>query len=379
MDVVASKRKIVLALAAVVLSAAIGFVLVMGVVFSAEAKMAKDLLQSYTESVAHGISAFFVEARTAASAAATLNSVQNLDWDAAALEFMGFIRTSPYIQRISLVDADGNIYDAFATGAAGNRWQGGRRTADNSDPNAEPANVSGREYFRRLVTDNERGEFIVMTNEVYFPYMLGGKVFATTASIIKEGKAIGIVNVAQTAMELSLLYEDIAIDFLERFGKDGHIYIISYGGELVSRLEYNARHGAYMDELFGSDETVPVSVLGEDAVAAIDAAVRTNKLVISFKINNRSHYVAGIKIADTPFAVCLAVSIQQMLNASRHIAFISTFFFLLTAFIGCFAFFAIVKERPPRPKKKPKPRSFKRPKGFSENLAPPELPPDSRG
>ena len=379
MNISKSNKKIVLALAAVVLAAAVGFTLVMSVVFSVEAKKAQDLVQSYTESVARGISAFFVDAAAIASAATTLNSVQSLNWDEAALEFTGFIRANPLIQRMSLVDTEGNIYDAFAAGPAGNRWQGGRRTADDTDPNAEPISITGRPYFRALVTENTRGEFRVMTNEVYFPYVLGGKTFATTASIIKDGKAIGVVNVAQTAIQLSQLYEDLSIDFVERFGKEGHLYLVSYGGELVSMLEYNGRYGAYMDELFGSDETVPVSVLGEDAVAALDATASTNKLVLSSKINGRAHYVAGVQIMNTPFAVFLAVSRRQMLLASRYIAGISTFFFLLTAFLGCFSFFVIVRDGPIFPKNMFKPRGsggFKRPKGFDEHLAPPVLPPD---
>ena len=382
MNAAKSKKKIALALASMALPALLGFLLIMGVVFSAETKRAQDLIQSYAESVARGISAFFAEATAIASAATTLNSVQSLDWEAAGLELTGFIRAAPYIQRISLIDSNGYIYDAFATGPRGNRWQKGRRTEDDSDPDAEPISITPRPYFRALVTENTDGEFRVMTNEVYFPYVLGGKTFATTASIIKGGKAIGVVNVAQTAIELSQLYEEIAVDFLERFGREGHMYLVSYAGELVSRLEYNGKYDAYMDELFGSNEVVPVSMLGEDAATAIYAAARVDKLVGSFKINGVSHFIAGVRIENTPFAACLAVSKRQMLHAFRYIVIIAALYLLIVALIGCRAFFLLSTGEAAPPKGKGKPRGFrrrgapKRHKGFPDHLDPPVLPLD---
>ena len=361
--------------------AAIGFVLVMGVVFTTESKRTEDLVQSYTESIAHGVSSFFADARAIASAAATLSSVQELDWSRAGLDLTGFVRAAPYVQRITVADSQGYVYDVYATGPAGNRWQGGRRTYDDSNPNALAVSIFERPYFRALVRDNPDGKFIAMTNEVYFPFVIGGKVFANTATIIKDGKAVGTVNVAQTALELSLLYQDISIDFLERFGKEGHIYLVSDGGELVSNLSYNEKYDAYMDELFGSRETIPVSVLGEDAVAAIYEASNTNKLVMSFNVHGREHYIAGVKIPSTPFAVCLAVSKRHMLRASRLIAVIAVLSFFLTALVGGFAFFMVSRDEDSSRKNKGRPArgkrasKFKRPKGFDEHLAPPVLPP----
>ena len=378
MNAVKSKLKVVQALAAMAIPAVISFVVVMGVVFTSEAKRVEDLVQSYTESIAHGISAFFAEARAIASAAATLTSVQDLDWSKAGLDLADFVRVASYVQRITMSDTEGYVYDAYATGPAGNRWQGGRRTWNDNDPNAAPVNISDRPYFRVHVGNNPNGEFFAITSEVYFPYVIGGKVFANTASIIKDGKAIGVVNVAQTAIELSRLYEDISIDFLERFGKEGHIYLVSFDGELVSNLSYNEKYGAYMDELFGSDETVPVSVLGDDAVAAITEAAETDKRVVSFNVHGQQHYIAGIRIPSTPFAVCLAVSRRQMRQASRIIAAIARLTFFLTALVGSLVFFIVLRDvsnggggKPRSPKRAGK---YKRPKGFDEHLAPPELP-----
>ena len=379
MNAVRSKVKFALALASMAIPAVIGFGLVIGVAFSAESKRAQDLVQSYTESIAHGISAFFAGARAIASAAATLDSVQELDWSRAGFDLASLARAAPYIQRITMSDTEGYVYDAYPTGPAGNHWQGGRRTTDNSDPNAEPVNISDRPYFRTHVTENAHGKFFAITSEVYFPYAISGKVFANTASIIKDGKAVGAINVAQTAIELSQLYEDISIDFLERFGKEGHIYLVSFGGELVSNLSYNETYGAYMDELFASDETVPVSVLGEDATAAIYAAAETNKLVVSFNVHGREHYIAGARIPGTPFAACLAVSRRQMLYGSRIIAVIAALTFLLTLLTGGFVFLIAMRDNSQSPKDKPRrarPPKYKPPKGFDARLAPPVLPLD---
>lgn len=61
--------------------------------------------------------------------------MQALDWSEASDEFARLVRINSAINTMSMADTDGYFY---RTDIPGNPYQGGRVTADDSDPNAEP-------------------------------------------------------------------------------------------------------------------------------------------------------------------------------------------------------------------------------------------------
>ena len=311
----------------------VGFLLIVTIGYIGDREKTRDLMEAYTEGIANGVSTFFAGAGAIASAAATIPSVQAFDWEAASSDLAGFARFNPYILGITLADSDGYVYDTYPTGPSGNPWQGGRRTEDNTVPDSPPITVRDLPNFRLLVEENVRGEFFLVMNEPYIPEGLTEKVFVTTAPIIKDGRAVGSVSVAQTTLDVSMVYEDLSMDFLDKFGRKAHIYLVSEGGQLVSYLAYSEKHGAYMDELFGSEETVPVSALGQDTASAIAEAVAHDKRVVAAKMHGITHLFSGVKIAQTPFAVCLAVSRAYMLRTASAIFAASAAFLLLSALV----------------------------------------------
>ncbi len=357
----------------------LGIVLIVSIANTVIWEKTENLMKAYTEGVSNGISSFFIDASAVASAASTLRSVQDLDWDVAGQDFTGFIRSNRFIHRISLVDTDGYLYDAYETGPHGNPWQGGRRTEDNSDPDSEPVTVTEREYFRALVAENVNAEFSVMVNEPFVPSSLTEKAIVTSVPVISGRQVVGAVCVAQTALELSQLYEELTIDFFDKFSNNSHMYLVSYGGQLVSDLEYNAAYGAYMDELFGSAEVVSVHTLGDDTVSAIDAAIRNEGRVVRADMHGERHFIAGVQIEDTPFAVCLAVSRNRMLSSSRIIGIIGIICLVLVALAVGVGFVFLPKVLPYTDEKGAKPHRTNRPDnglGLGEDLVAPILPPN---
>ena len=377
----------------VFLAAAVPIVLDLAIIicfgFASEQKRAEDLMQSYTESVANGVYSFFVDAATVAACASTLRSAQDLDWQVLWTELVGFMRSeriSRYVRRISLIDTDGYAYDAYATGPVGNRWQGGRRTTDNNDPNAEPL-VMTKGSYNVLVKENERGVFSIMTHEPFIPDGLADKALITSAPIIKAGKSIGVIGVTQTTLELSHLYEDLTTDFLDKFGSKAHLFLVSQEGQILSNLDYNKTYGAYMDNLFGRQELIYADKeLGEDAHSAVNKAVQSGGNVIEASFHGMRHLMSGVRIPDTPFAVCLAVSKGQMLYSLRDIIIIRINVFLLTLIAASATFFAILEsrkkqengEKPRRQKPTARPAAPKGSWGADDYLEQPVLPPDGK-
>ena len=311
----------------------LGFLVVVCIGYTGDRTKTFDLMESYAEGIANGISVFFSSAAAVASAATTLPSVQEFDWNAAHLDLAGFARSNSHMLGITLADADGYVYDTYPTGPSGNPWQGGRRTEDNTVPDSPAITIRDMPNFRLLVEENVRGEFFVVVNEPYVPEGLTEKVFVTTAPIIKNGRSIGSVSVAQTTLDISMIYENLSKDFLAKFGRNAHIYLVSEGGQLISSLGYNEKYDAYMDELFGSDETVSIYTLGQDTVSVINEAVIHDRRIVTGKMDGVSYLFSGVKIAQTPFAVCLAVPRAYMFRSAYKIFIASTVFLCLSAAI----------------------------------------------
>ena len=384
-----TKKHIYPVFLAAALPIVLDLILILWFGFSSEQKRAEDLMQSYTESVANGVYSFFVDAAAVAAAASTLHSAQDFDWQVAGDDFTGFMRSERikrFVRRISLVDSNGYVYDAYETGPVGNRWQGGRRTENNSDPNSEPVVVTDRDYFRILVKENKQGAFSILTHEPFVPDGMTEKALITSAPIIKEGKSIGVVSVSQTMLELSHLYEDLTMDFLDKFGSKAHLFLVSQEGQILSNLDYNETYGTYMDKLFGRGETLSVAAeLGENVVSIINEALQDQGCVINGDFHGMRHLVSGARIPDTPFAVCLAVSKSHMLYSLRQLLIIRINVFLLTVVATGAAFYAVSRanntEDAPKPRRKKRVARANAPKGswgLDDYFEQPVLPPDGK-
>ena len=365
----------------------IGLVIIICIVFSAEHKRAEDLIQAYTESIAGGLSTFFLDASITATTAATLHTTQDLNFERAIADFRALVRANQRIYRISMVDADGYVYDVIEAGSSGNPYQGWRRTTDNNDPNAEPTNLSQQPHFRELVTNNTTGEFYTLTDKVYVPQGLYPKAFVTSAPIIKNGKSIGMINVAQTSVELSRLYEDLTMDFLDKFGDKAHLILVSNKGQLISYLIYNKSYGAYMDELYATPEIGTISMLGiDDFDDVVERAIASKNHITSSTYHGESHFIGGAQVQGTPFGVFLAVAKRHMLPALRQVVIVGIVAFALTMLSFAVWFILMPSLTVSDAKKPPKTRRRKltkamrkmRAKEEEDAFTSPVLPPDSR-
>ena len=289
------------------------------------------LMDEYTSSVTASITAFFQDAMDAASYLAAVQGGAMIDWlgfGGGGDLFSKFARIKDTIHVMARVDAEGYVYEATASGYEGNPWQGGRRTENDAVPNAAPIRVNDREYFRALVTENTRGESRVMVSE---PYILRGtteKYFVASAAVTNDGRAVGIVNAAQTSAELSRLYVWLASDLADKFSENAHLFLFTDGGQIVSELRYNEEAGAYIDNFDGTSEVIPLASLPSDYVAALNAAAASGD-VIDATMHGEGHFLIASRIEGTPLTVCLAASRATMLSASRIMFIAGTAIFLL--------------------------------------------------
>ena len=315
----------------------IGLIVIASVSLRADSSKTLNLIAEYTGSVRSSLSTFFVKAQDMATYVAAMQGRLMLDWDEGRHVFEDCQKQNSYVSRVTYIDSEGYVYII----GAGNPYQGGRSTANDSDPNAAPVIATDRDYFRSLVANNKRGEFKVMVSEPYIPRGLANKTIVTSASVIHNGEGVGVINIDQTTAELSSVYEVLTANFLDRFGKNAHLYLISDGGQLVSSLEYNEEHGAYEETLFNHEEIVSANTLSQDTLATFNSASRMGDVIITASIDGTQVFVATARIEGTPFTLFFAVPQRAILSSSYTIIALSIGSFVLIAVLLISIIFAI--------------------------------------
>ena len=274
------------------------------------------MCRGYVGAITSGLATFFNDARNAATSLSTFQGDSNLEWRDAERTFSHFARASDSIARIAFIDEEGYMYE---TGRSGNTWQGGRRTQNDFVPDSEPLIATGDDTFRALVSNNTRGEAAVVVAEPYLPAGSSIKSIVTSAPVIHEGRAVGLVNVTQTSLALSRVYHQLlaSFNFLEMFGTGANLYLVSEGGQLISSLVFNFNTWEYDDILFNATEVVQASSLGQEAISSFDAALKSELGTVLTRIDGTSCFVTAVDIPNTPFRLCLTVP-QRYMAATAH-------------------------------------------------------------
>ncbi len=303
-------------------------------------RQAETIMAKYVDTVYSGFESFFGTARSVALSAASLKGVRDMDWERTKGNFQGFVAANNSIHMMSLADSMGYIYES---NAAGNPAQGGRRTEDDSDPNAKPISVADRDYFRNLVSSSSSGKSQVLVSDAYIIRGQSEKNILTTASVIKDGKPVGVVNVAQTASELSNVYSTMVDDFKEIFGIHGILYVISDAKQVVSKLEYDGRLQAYNDAVLGSPETVSELTLGQEILQGMSLSAASEGSVVHSVVNGQDLMFICKKVWGTPFSLYLSVPSSYMLSAANRILYISIATIVVVALVLFISMFVLSK------------------------------------
>ena len=377
-----ARTKIYTACIALALIAFSGLFAIVTLSHKADRQRAMDLVETYTESAAKGIYTFFADAITIATSTSQLTCVQDFDWDTAGRDFTSIVRANRFIYRISLIDSDGYIRDAYAAGPVGNPTQDGMRTENNDVAGSAKISAMGQQYFRFLVTENTHGERRFNVSPPTPSLGSGERVFISSAAIINDGESVGVVNVVQNPLDLFNLYTDITVDFLDKFGKGAHMYLAASDGQteqLVSDIEYSAPSGIYIDSLFASTNETYDSSIDEELGAALLKVMESDDPVISTWIKGEEYFISGLGLPDTPFGVFITVPVNRFI-ASQVTGIATDFLVLLVA--ATIALLIFIRQTVPddletqRHKRQSRKNRQHGSWGLDETLAPPELPPE---
>ena len=305
------------------------------------------IIEEYTEGIAENIASFLDEGAAVATFVATLQADMDYDWlEGGKRLFEHFATMSPSVDYISLADTEGSIW---MTGFEGNSYHGGRRTSNDSDPNAQPLSVTHRAFFRPLITDNVRGEFSFVVDEPYIPTGLTDKNIVISAPVIRGGRSAGVVSVYQNSKTIAELYARISSDFYSRFRNNARLYILTKSEQVVGALRWNDATNSYVDVIAGTNEVVNAKgFLTDDFIEAANKSLANDQRVVSSHVNGRTRLVrckdiSGARIGETPYAIAFAVTESEMLSASRTIMISGIASLVLIVVVMSLAFYLMTK------------------------------------
>ena len=303
-------------------SALIPFMIGMGIIISMSLKNgtteAKQLLSEYTGRVTEGLNEFLTSAQIVARSTALIDGVQEMDWPSVQKDFKEIVAANTSIQMMSLANSEGYVWESSSPG---NPAKGGFRTSDDSDPNAELLCVADRDYFLYNVTNNTRGEPRIFISDAYVIRGGNAKNIVTTAAVINNGKPVGVVNVTQTATELSNVYSNLVNDFESTFGTDAHLFILSDQGQLVSHLAYDQTKDQYTDDILSSLDIISMDTLDPAIVQTFENLANSTEKAVQIKVANSSYFMTRQDLTGTPFSLCLVVPSSVLLSLTSSIVY----------------------------------------------------------
>ena len=303
-------------------SALIPFMIGMGIIISMSLKNgtteAKQLLSEYTGRVTEGLNEFLTSAQIVARSTALIDGVQEMDWPSVQKDFKEIVAANTSIQMMSLANSEGYVWESSSPG---NPAKGGFRTSDDSDPNAELLCVADRDYFLYNVTNNTRGEPRIFISDAYVIRGGTAKNIVTTAAVINNGKPVGVVNVTQTATELSNVYSNLVNDFESTFGTDAHLFILSDQGQLVSHLAYDQTKDQYTDDILSSLDIISMDTLDPAIVQTFENLANSTEKAVQIKVANSSYFMTRQDLTGTPFSLCLVVPSSVLLSLTSSIVY----------------------------------------------------------
>lgn len=320
----------------------IGTWIIISMSLSNGTKQAQNLLSEYAGRVGEGVSAFFSTAKSVALSASQLQGVKDMEWQRTKGNFTGFINANPSVHMMSLADSNGYVYESNSDG---NPAQGGRRTENDSDPNAAPIVLTDRDYFIELVTNNKTGQQKTFVTDAYVLRGQTTKNIVSSAAVVKNGKAVGTVNVTQTAIELQRQYTSLVSDFEEVFGTEAHLLMISSAGQVVSHLMYDETNKVYNDKTLDSAEFVDVNTLNPATTEAFSTLDKTKTSMISFERDGKKFFMTKQIIDGTPFTLYLLVPQDYLLASTNAIlvtSAITTVAVALILFVSIFILSSII-------------------------------------
>lgn len=226
-----------------------------------------SLTKEYALSLEQSMAGYFSRLQLASRTLSRLPEVREKDW-AGIKDSLDFIqKENNDISGFVIGNLDGSYWYSLTEG---NPYYDYRASYDDSSPEGTLKSLSGRNFFKSLITDNVSGLDSSIVSDIFISNTTNERTIAVASTVLDyEGKINGIVASYLGARELSNTYSRIMSDLEGMYGKDCSV-LITYGDEQVlTDYRFDPQEGKYVDYSFSDEKITPVSSLPEDFVRSM--------------------------------------------------------------------------------------------------------------
>lgn len=195
----------------------------------------QKFLEEYALSSANSLESFFKEKSTLINTYAQLYNNGMTDWE----EYHDVVQVSvqeKIFEKVILAMADGTYYNT----GGGNPYFNGKQTSNNNSSSASLSNITARDYFQYLVTNNTAGaELSKISDPVISLSNKAKQVLVAQTIFDQDGKVAGIIAGSVSFEGLDSYLLKINTDLHSKFSDESHLLIVSDTGNFIHHWEEN--------------------------------------------------------------------------------------------------------------------------------------------
>ncbi len=274
-------------------------------------QLALDSLSKYNRAMAENIGAEFRIKEGYLTAISNVKAAQEFDWES--------IR--PIMQSISNED---RTFDAFILAKPNGTYFRSTDTGNPalggliSDSAGTPLNVSGRDYFSNLITNNVTpGKHMFVSNPNVSKSTGVKQIIIATNMLNDAGSTAGLLAISMSSKELNATIDDITKSAETTIGKNASIIIFSNTGSIVSHREYDNKDQMFTELALTANAEISISELGDDvATTLISMSQKGQSLgeILNPKTKELGH-ISLEKIPGTDFMIAAIEPDDDVLRA----------------------------------------------------------------
>jgi len=282
-------------------------------------KESTGFLTEYTGNLSGDIAAYFSDKLGYVAAFSFHPDVEKFNWPVLGPILNKIAGSNGTFDAFLLINDDGSYY---RSGNPGNPAQGGLVTADNKDPASAPVLLTNRDYFIRLLTENEANEKLVVLSNPNISKSTGIKQIVAGSNLFDyTGRNNGILAVTIAGDKLDAEIAKITGQIGDFFGTDAQVILFSDSGALVSLRTYDRESETYTEKVLTAPEDMQLDGLPADIAAAIAAMRESNIPYTAFTAaeTKKGWHMALNPVSGTNYFLAVAVPDATLFAAVNEI------------------------------------------------------------
>ncbi len=282
-------------------------------------KESTGFLTEYTGNLSGEISAYFSDKLGYVAAFSFHPDVEKFNWPVLGPILHKIAGSNGTFDAFLLIHDDGSYY---RSGNPGNPARGGRVTADNKDPASEPVLLTSRDYFFRLLTDNQANEKLVFLSNPNFSKSTGIRQIVAGSNLFDySGRNTGILAVTIAGDKLEAEIGKITGQIADFFGKEAKIILFSDTGALISLRTYDDAAQGYTEKVLTAPEDQNLDNLPAELAASLSLMRESNLPFTQFisAETGKGWHVALHRVSGTNYYLTVAVPDSTLFAAINEI------------------------------------------------------------